>query len=219
MFADRDMFAAIFRPNRQARPWCGYWTVSVHACHPVVSTRQLSAIRSTALHILFVCTGNICRSPTAERLALAMATETRIPGFEASSAGTRAVVGHPVHPDAERVLIALGGDSTNFAARHLSGKIATGADLILTMTRTHRNTVLEIAPQRLRRTFTLLEAARLVTEQNARTIAELANLRPHLDDNSNVDIADPIGQSPEVFAAIGDQIAAALPPVLELCRS
>ncbi|QVI30749.1 low molecular weight phosphatase family protein [Mycolicibacterium neoaurum] len=171
------------------------------------------------MHILFVCTGNICRSPTAERLAIAQATKAGIDDFQASSAGSRAVVGHPFHPDAERVLVALGGDPANFASRHLTGKIAAGADLVLTMTRTHRDTVLEMAPQRLRRTFTLLEAARLVTELNARNVADLANLRPHLDDNDNVDIADPIGQSSEVFAAIGNQIAAALPPILELCRS
>lgn len=124
-----------------------------------------------------------------------------------------------MHPDAERVLIALGGDPHSFAARHLTAKIATGADLILTMTRTHRNAVLEIAPHRLNRTFTLLEATRLVTEQNARTLADLANLRPHIGANDSLDIADPIGQSPEVFAAIGNQIAAALPPILEICRT
>ncbi|MGN7780837.1 low molecular weight phosphatase family protein [Mycolicibacterium sp. 22603] len=170
------------------------------------------------MHVLFVCTGNICRSPTAERLAIARATEAGIPDFEASSAGTRAVIGHPVHADAEHVLLALGGNPNNFAARHLTGKIASGADLILTMTRTHREAVLEIAPHRLSRTFTLLEAARLVTEQNARTLADLANLRPHIGANDAVDIDDPIGQSPEIFAAVGKQIAAALPPILELCR-
>ena len=174
--------------------------------------------RSTTLHILFVCTGNICRSPTAERLISAQAMKTGVTGLRASSAGTRAVIGHPIQRDAERVLMTLGGDPAHFAATQLTGKIATSADLILTMTRTHRNAVLEVAPQRLQRTFTLLEAARLVTEQNARTIADLANLRPHLDANDNVDIADPIGHSPEVFAAIGNQIAAALPPILELCR-
>ena len=115
--------------------------------------------------------------------------------------------------------MALGGDPTDFAARHLSGRIASSADLILTMTRTHRNAVLEVVPQRLNRTFTLIEAARLITELNARNLTDLANLRPHLDADETVDIADPIGQSPEVFAAVGDQIAAALPPILELCRA
>lgn len=106
-----------------------------------------------------------------------------------------------------------------FAARQLTAKIAASADLILTMTRAHRSAVLEVAPQKLKRTFTLIEATRLITEQNARTVADLANLRPYLGANDAVDIADPIGQSPEVFAAIGTQIAVALPPVLELCRA
>lgn len=36
--------------------------------------------------------------------------------------------------------------------------------------------------------------------------------------NDVPDIPDPIGQSPDVFAAVGQQIADLLPPVLELCR-
>nr|WP_141868744.1 low molecular weight phosphatase family protein [Arthrobacter sp. SLBN-53] len=171
------------------------------------------------MHVLFVCTGNICRSPTAERLATAYAHEIGIDTFSASSAGTRAALGQPIHPEAESVLVRLGGDPSEFAARQLTEKTATGADLILAMTSTHRAAVLEVAPQKLKRTFTLIEAARLITEQNARTLADLANFRPYLDASDNVDIADPIGQSPEVFAAIGDQIAAALPPILELCRA
>lgn len=129
------------------------------------------------------------------------------------------MIGHPIHPDAVRVLIAQGGDPRQFAARHLTGKIAASVDLILTMTRAHRDAVLEIAPQQLNRTFTLVEAARLVTELKARTLADLANLRPHLGTNEVADIADPIGHGPEVFAAIGNQIAEALPPILELCRA
>ena len=174
--------------------------------------------RTTALHILFVCTGNICRSPTAERLATAHAHETGLDGFSASSAGTRAASGQPIHPEAESVLVKLGADPAEFAARPTTERIAGSADLILTMTTAHRASVLEVAPQKLKRTFTLIEATRLVTEQNARTLADLANFRPYLDGNDGLDIADPIGQSPEVFAAVGKQIAAALPPILELCR-
>ena len=144
------------------------------------------------MHILFVCTGNICRSPTAERLAAA------VPGLRASSAGTRAVIGHPVHPEAARVLRDLGGDPAGFAARQLSPKIAGGADLILTMTRAHRDAVLEMAPRQLRRTFTLAEAAAL-TEFGPAEVADLAGLRPHLPAGVDLDVADPIGQSPAVF--------------------
>lgn len=170
------------------------------------------------LHVLFVCTGNICRSPTAERLAAAYAAAQAIPKFTATSAGTRAMIGHSIHPDAAQTLHGLGGDPAGFAARQLSAKIASAADLILAMTRTHRDAVLELAPHRLNRTFTLAEASRLVTELDAQSLAELAMLRPRLAKNLTMDIEDPIGQSPKVFETIGVQIAGLLPPVLELCR-
>jgi len=170
------------------------------------------------MHILFVCTGNICRSPTAERLAAAYAAEHGMPEMWASSAGTRAVIGHPVHPDAAIVLEELGGDASDFAARQLKPKIAADADLIIAMTSAHRDTVLETAPRQLQRTFTLTEVARLASLDGADTLAELAALRPHLTANDIADIPDPIGQSPEVFAAVGAQIASLLPPIVELCR-
>ncbi|ANE83278.1 protein tyrosine phosphatase [Mycobacterium adipatum] len=170
------------------------------------------------MHILFICTGNICRSPTAERLTAAYAARLKLQSVTVSSAGIRAVVGHPMHPDAQPVLAGLGGDPANFAAAQFTPKIAERADLILTMTRAHRESVLERAPQKLHRTFTLSEAAQLVDTFNARCVADLANLRAFLHATQVADIPDPIGQSPEIFAAVGAQIAKLLPPVLELCR-
>jgi len=170
------------------------------------------------VHVLFVCTGNICRSPTAERLAVAFGGSRRVPRFDTSSAGTRAVVGHPIHAEAAPVLEQLGGDPSHFAARQLTVKIASAADLILTMTRAHRVAVLELAPNRLQRTFTLSEASRLISEHGARTIADLAARRSLLAADETLDILDPIGQSPEVFAEIGHQIAHLLPPILEVCH-
>ena len=169
------------------------------------------------MHILFVCTGNICRSPTGERLAAAYAAERSMLDFTVSSAGTHAVIGHPIHRDAAVVLSNLGGDASGFAARQFKPKIASAADLIITMTSAHRDIVLEIAPRQLQRTFTLTEAAQLASMEGAETLADLAALRPYLGANHS-DIPDPIGQSPEVFAAIGAQIAELLPPILELCR-
>lgn len=128
------------------------------------------------------------------------------------------MVGHPMHNEAERVLERLHGDPSSFAARRLTRRIAVSADLVLTMTKDHRDQVLEIAPQKLNRTFSLPEAAHLVTALGAQTVADLANLRPKLIMGEVPDIVDPIGQRPEVFAAVGQQIADLLPPVLELCR-
>ncbi|KQY07869.1 protein tyrosine phosphatase [Mycobacterium sp. Root135] len=170
------------------------------------------------MHVLFVCTGNICRSPTAERLAAAYIAQPHNVTIAASSAGTRAVIGHPIHPEAAPVLERLGGDPSNFAARQLTAKIASSADLILTMTRAHRGAVLELAPHRLHRTFTLAEASRLISEHGAHTVADLAERRSLLTVDETLDIRDPIGQSPEVFAEIGSQIAHLLPPIFEVCQ-
>jgi protein-tyrosine phosphatase len=128
------------------------------------------------------------------------------------------VIAHPIHQDAALVLEKLGGEVSNFAARQLNPRIASDADLVLTMTRAHRDAVLELAPRQLHRTFTLSEAARLATECNARNVADLAALRPHLAAHELTDIVDPIGQGAEHFAMVGSQIADLLPPILELCR-
>jgi protein-tyrosine phosphatase len=128
------------------------------------------------------------------------------------------VIAHPIHPDAARMLEELGGDASNFAARQLTSRIASDADLVLTMTTGHRERVLELAPRQLHKTFALSEASRLASECNAHTIADLAALRPHLAASELQDVPDPIGQSTDFFAMVGSQIADFLSPILELCR-
>lgn len=123
-----------------------------------------------------------------------------------------------MHPESARVLAELGGDSSGFVARQLKPRFASEADLVVTMTREHRNAVLEQAPRQLNRTFTLPEAARLVSEFGARDVKDLAALRPQLRQDDAVDIPDPIGQDPEFFTRVGLTIAELLHPVMELCR-
>lgn len=166
------------------------------------------------MHILFVCTGNICRSPTGERLTQAFAEEAGIADLTASSAGTRALVGHAVEPTAALVLEGLGGDPTNFRARRLTTAIASEADLILAMTERHRDKILALAPTQFKRTFTLREAARLAEESDATTVAELAVARPRYHIQESEDVADPIGADEETFHAVGLEIATLLGPLL-----
>ncbi|MET4430731.1 protein-tyrosine phosphatase [Mycolicibacterium sp. 624] len=128
------------------------------------------------------------------------------------------MISHPIHQSAALALEKLGGDVANFTARQLTSKVASNADLVLTMTRAHRDAVLELAPRQLHRTFTLREAARIVSECDAQDIADLAALRPHSAAPELSDIPDPIGQSEEVFARVSEEIAELLPPILELCR-
>lgn len=166
---------------------------------------------------MFVCTGNICRSPTAERLALRLAIEQQISSFSASSAGTHAVVGHRMHDSAARVLTKLGGSSRDFSARQLTKRVAGDADLVLTMTRAHRDAVLELAPSKLHRTYTLAEAATLVTKLDATTPVDLSTLRSLLPATEQMDIIDPIGQTDDVFETVGETILHFLGPVVSMC--
>ncbi|MDJ0395260.1 low molecular weight phosphatase family protein [Rhodococcus sp. G-MC3] len=167
------------------------------------------------MHVLFVCTGNICRSPTAERLAVAYSDEGGL-DVTSSSAGTHGLVGHAMDEEAASVLHQLGGESEGFVARRLTAKIADEADLILTMTARHRDAVLAIAPRKLRRTFTLLEAASLVEVAGARTVDEVADARARHQVGA-LDIEDPYRRERETYELIGQQIADALPTILRVC--
>ena len=114
--------------------------------------------------LLFVCTGNICRSAAAERLTRSALAEL-LPGaadlVQVTSAGTRAVVDAPVHRDSALAVGERGGDVSGFAARQLRAHLVAEADLVLTMTTEHRTAVLGLEPRALLRTFTLREAADL----------------------------------------------------------
>lgn len=170
------------------------------------------------VRILFVCTGNVCRSPVAERLAKEYARLVSISDFQPESAGTHAMVGNPVDSEASRALELLGGDASGHVARQVSGKILMAADLILTMSTAHRTSVLELAPRQLNRTFTLHEASRLASGYGVRTLSDLADLRSQLIEHKPMDVADPFGRSPQLHLAIAREISGLLPPVLDLCR-
>jgi protein-tyrosine phosphatase len=179
-------------------------------------SRQERRCRDTVagVHVLFVCTGNICRSPTAERLAVAYAHEGGL-DLTASSAGTHGLTGHAMDSTAAAVLHQLGGESSGFVARRVTPKITETADLILTMTARHRDDVLAIAPRKLRKTFTLLEAVALVSASGATTVDEIADARARTP-VTDLDIEDPYRNSPDVYERIGQQIADALPAILRL---
>jgi protein-tyrosine phosphatase len=110
--------------------------------------------------ILCVCTGNICRSPVAERLLA-----NRLgPSVEVSSAGTFGPVGSPIAEPMARRLRSAGVSPDSFAARRLLASMARSVDLVLALTKAHRGAVVELMPAVVRRSFTLLEFARLLED-------------------------------------------------------
>jgi protein-tyrosine phosphatase len=119
--------------------------------------------------VLFVCIGNVCRSPVAERLLAARLPAER---FEVASAGVGAMVGYTMSTYAADELKAYGGDPTGFAARQLTPQIVEGSDLVLTATREIRSQVLAEVPGALWRTSTILELAALLEHAEGATPAE-----------------------------------------------
>jgi len=196
------------------------------------------------VRILTVCTGNICRSPVAERLLQAGLDQVLPGGFEVRSAGTRALVGDPVQPLSADIIRTFGGTAEGFAARQLSAKILRNVDLVLTMTSGHRGEVLQLDASLLKRTFTIREFARMLdvleeregqapqgaglngerlaanTKLWRKLPARAASVR-HLalaPDAADNDVVDPYRRSADYYRQMEDELAPAIISVLRFAR-
>jgi protein-tyrosine phosphatase len=174
--------------------------------------------------ILAVCTGNVCRSPAVERLLA-----NRLgPTVTVSSAGTHALVGHPISDPMATLLLDSGIEPGPFEARRLAEPMLKEADLILSMTRAQRGLVVELLPAAVRRAFTLREFARLLSlvdqaalpagspAERLRAAIPLAaagrgrqRISPDADD-----VVDPFRLSKAVYAASFAQIRSAVEAIV-----
>lgn len=90
------------------------------------------------MNILFVCTGNTCRSPLAEVITRALAEERGISDITVKSAGTNANAGSPASDGSLLVALEQGLDLNKHRAQTLSPELVQWSDLILTMGQQHR---------------------------------------------------------------------------------
>lgn len=173
----------------------------------------MSGMSHASGSILAVCTGNICRSPAVELLLRAAVGDA----FQIASAGTHAVVGSGVSRPMAALLADAGLAPLFFSARQLFPEHVRAADLVLTATVAHRAAVVEMAPAAVRRTFTVLEFARIMALLGEHLGAEpLTDLVPRVAaarfavDPGQDDLRDPYGQSDAVYLQSYDRIRAAV---------
>jgi len=141
------------------------------------------------MRILFICTGNMCRSPAAEKL---LAHYGAAKGFQARSRGTAAQPYCKMPRQVTAFLEARG-------VAHLAHKPALAtetdinwADVILVMEEMHRDTLAEKFPQSMRKSKLFLEYC-----------------------GGEGDLRDPMGKGDEVFEEVLKQIEEAIKKMVE----
>ncbi len=152
--------------------------------------------------ILFVCTGNTCRSSMAEALFKEMLAERNRDDWKVISAGVSAFEGNSAHQNAILALEEQGIETIkSHQAQRLDQELINQADLILTMTRRHKSLIFAQHPEAEAKTFTL---------------KEYSNSTEQLNQASNdLDILDPFGQALKEYKFCAKEIKDNLKQVLE----
>ncbi len=173
--------------------------VDGHRVH-VIAEGVLSAKaieRMAGEMILFVCTGNTCRSPMAEAICrhklarrLGCADDDLLDhGFSVVSAGLAAHRGAPASPEAVELLDESGIDLRNHESQSLSRALLEQADRVITMTRSHRDSIVSGMPEHAHKVRVLCPSGR--------------------------DVADPIGGGEREYRACMEQISSHLDALLD----
>jgi len=108
-------------------------------------------------HILFVCTGNTCRSPMAQGIAQSLVEQLSPTGISISvdSAGVAAGDGYPASRESVEVMSERGVNLSGHQSKMLTLELIDGADVIFTMTPSHAQAVMQMAPGSVHKVFPL----------------------------------------------------------------
>lgn len=135
------------------------------------------------MNILFVCTGNTCRSPMAAAIMNKLAIENGL-DVRIESAGLFAAEGEPASPEAIEALKKYDIDLSNHRSQQITPELIEKSDLIITMTEAHK--------------FVLQDVAKEKTV----TVCELAGLDDEIDDPFGGDLEDYIETADKLYIAL-----------------
>ena len=148
------------------------------------------------MKILFVCTGNSCRSPMAAALFDKMAKKNNS-NFLVDNCGTATLVGMSASKNAIDIMRREDIDISAHKSKPINKDFVDWADLILTMEERHREKILQQWPASSAKVFLLTEFAK----------------------EGERDIVDPIGKPPEVYEGLLIDLQYYLPKVIERLKN